>query len=28
MGFYGDGCLLTETKELALAYAENAGELK
>ncbi len=28
MGFYGDGCLLTETKELALAYAENAGELQ
>ena len=28
MGFYGNGCLLTETKELAISYAENSGELK
>ena len=27
MGFFGDGCLLTETKELAYAHAEHAGEL-
>jgi len=27
MGFFGDGCLLTETKDLALAHAENSGEL-